>query len=531
MFQRYIDRRLVLVPQTDVIDHDVNLSFALLSRSYNASLEVPVNRFPPELLGMVFEHLRAPTKLLKSNWSLCEPVFAPYKPLTSAMLVCRQWYLVALEKASLWTDVDCSLAPGQVGANCLLKRSRVAPIHLRLEFDGSAEEKEYFRSVVHTNASRLRQLDLWADSPSMREACQLLGHDMPLLRWLAMSMEPDEIVWVPLPRFRPLAKLTHLYFSWMNDVPFGAIATLLETTPALQALELHQCHGILAPTTLPERTTMLKHLTHLFIRAMFATTANALISSLILPRAAVVSIHLFLDVDLHLLTALLPQPPYWCDIPRILVVGGKDTALSVRLDGEGCVFELCFTYFPSENWEGVEQPEVAWPLPVPALLPLAHVSAAHVCIRQWTLLAPFMAHFPALTTLVVGTTSPAWVDAAMAREMVEALRDLLLQEEPVLCPGLKEVAVLSACLVQDLTELLAPALEKRARDGRRVERLSTTIDLQPDAPPETTPRDVGDALAEYIGAGEVEHDGGVFWSRDERLWRRENVFWDTSNAV
>ena len=55
--------------------------------------------------------------------------------------------------------------------------------------------------------------------------------------------------------------------------------------------------------------------------------------------------------------------------------------------------------------------------------------------------------------------------------MVEALRALLLQVEPVLCPSLGEVAVLSReHPVQGLTELLAPALEKRAKDGRQVLR-------------------------------------------------------------
>ena len=69
---------------------------------------------------MVFNHLRAPTKVVDPNVSLGKPVFDLYKPLIHAMIVCHKWYVVASEKASLWTEVDYSR--GTAGPNCLLKR-------------------------------------------------------------------------------------------------------------------------------------------------------------------------------------------------------------------------------------------------------------------------------------------------------------------------------------------------------------------------------------------------------------------------
>ncbi len=135
---------------------------------------------------MVFEHLRAPPKFVDPHASFEDSAFDPYKPLIYSMAVCHKWYVVALEKASLWTDVGYSHhRPSLV---CLLERSGTAPIHLRLVFQGSAESRPYFCKVVRTNASRLRQLDLYlAEDDTVRTVGQLLENDMPLLRCLTVS--------------------------------------------------------------------------------------------------------------------------------------------------------------------------------------------------------------------------------------------------------------------------------------------------------------------------------------------------------
>ena len=153
------------------------------------------------------------------------------------------------------------------------------------------------------------------------------------------------------------------------------------------------------------------------------------------------------------------------------------------------------------------------------------VSSVHLCILDWTYLRQFVARIPALATLVVETRK---VDMAIAGTMVEALRDVLLQEDPVLCPCLREIALISSTAIQGLTDCLAPALEKRQRDGRQVERLRTWIDFdfEEDNAAEPTASDIGDALAEYVGAEEVGHERGAFWPRDEEVWRKGNEFWE-----
>ena len=110
--------------------------------------------------------------------------------------------------------------------------------------------------------------------------------------------------------------------------------------------------------------------------------------------------------------------------------------------------------------------------------------------------------------------------------MAETLRDVLQREDPVLCPGLRELALISSCLVHGLTDCLAPALKQRKRDGRQIERLSAWIDTL-----ETGVRDAGDALQEYVGLGEVEHVEAAFWHRDEVLWRQENEFWGMPSVL
>ncbi|KAI1794769.1 hypothetical protein LXA43DRAFT_994187 [Ganoderma leucocontextum] len=486
---------------------------------------------------MVFELLRAPTKVMDPSDLLRRSVFDTYKPLIHAMMVCHKWYVVASEKASLWTDVDYSY--GRAGPTCLLERSGTAPIHLRLNLEGLAGDEAYFGGVVRTNASRLRQLDLADLDAKHTTAGQLLENDMPLLQCLRMYEEYYRrnavsgnrlcrfpslrgmilmgLLWLPAPEVGPLTKLTHLHISTLPDIPMGTITTLLDATPALEVLELHECRAV-NQRKLPTRTTTLQHLTHLTIRRMFTSLAGVFMPALVLPRATTVC--LWFDVDTHVTDAILPHPPSWPDVTRIHVDEDIYGSLSVELDGDAHRVALRLEYDPDDEWE--DRP--LWPLPVPTLLQLAQVSAAHLCILDWYLLPQLVSRVPALATLVVEARQ---VDSVNVGEMVGALAAVLLQEDPaVLCPGLREVALIASAAMHGLTERLAPALKKRRRDGRQIERLRTWIKIEAHTPRTTTARDMGDALAEYVGAGEVEHEEGAFWLRDEELWRRENEFWE-----
>ncbi|KAM5538599.1 hypothetical protein V8D89_007628 [Ganoderma adspersum] len=486
---------------------------------------------------MVFEHLRRSNQQVDPE-SLEHTPFDSYEPLIHTMMVCHKWYAVALEEASLWTDVDYS--HGRAGPTCLLQRSGATPIHLRFVLKGSTEDKQYLCDVVRTNAFRLYQLDLHlVDLDAIHAAGQLLEDDMPLLQRLNISngfyrkpltasrktlgnflslrgMILLGFLWLPAPGSGPLTKLTHLHMSVVSAIPVAEITALLGATPALEVLELHACFAV-DPTKLPESTTTLERLTSLTVRRMFTRVAEVLMPALLLPRAAVVC--LWFDVDTVPTNAILPQPSYWRDATHVRVEDDPQGGILVELEGGGHRLALSMEWHPSER-----QP--LWPLPVPTLFRFPDISTAHLIVSRsvWEAALPqFVARLPALVTLVVEAQTE---DETVARQMAETLRDVLQQQDPVLCPGLRELALISSCLVQGLTDCLAPALKKRKRDGRQVERLSTWIDKL-----EIGVRDAGDALEEYVGSGEVEHVEGAFWPRNEELWRQENEFWEVSNVL
>ena len=497
---------------------------------------------------MVFEYLREPTnlKVLDTDESFDQSVFAFYKPLTHAMTVCHKWYVVATEKASLWTDVDYSRGP--TGPNCLLQRSGTAPIHLRVLLEGSPHDVTPFPEIVRTNAPRLRHLDVCMTGPdTMNTVKQLLENDMPLLRSLKLSdeyyhmdaMSRDALgripslrgmiligtFWLPTPEARPFAKLTHLQVSMMPEIPLAFITTFLAATPALEVLEMHECVAVTLPS-LPTSTTTLEHLTHLTIRQMSTRAAEVLMPALALPHAT--AVYLWFDVDSPPSDALLPHPQHWRTATRIRVDEGPYGSLSVDLVGAAHRIALCLECDAAGEWDG----QALWPLPVPTSATLPNITAAHLSVfgRWETALRQFAVRFPALAALVV--EGPPG-DQAAANEMVDALHDMLADTSGALrCAQLKDVALMLPRAVPGFTGRLAPALERRKRDGMQVERLRVWIarglgDNSPEAAPAG---DVGDALAEYVGEGRVEHEEGAFWPRDEERWRRENEFWEVPRA-
>ena len=256
--------------------------------------------------------------------------------------------------------------------------------------------------------------------------------------------------------------------------------------------------------------------------------------ALLLPRAAVVC--LSFDVDTVPTDAILPQPSYWRGATHVRVEDDPQGGVLVELEGDGHRLALSMEW----NWS---ERQPLWPLPVPTLPTLPAVTAAHLSVfgRWRTALGQFSARFPALTTLIV--EGPVQ-DQEAAEQMVDALRDVLgpgaESESPDVGAAeasrsarlkLKEVALVLPCVVPGLTARLAPALRRRKRDGVPVERLGTCIvpvhePGEHQAPEAATGRDMGDALAEYVGAGRVEHEENAVWRWDEELWRQENEFWE-----
>ncbi len=251
-------------------------------------------------------------------------------------------------------------------------------------------------------------------------------------------------------------------------VPLFSLTALLDATPALEVLELNECASMNA-TGPPTKTTTLGHLTHLTIRRMATRVAAALMPALVLPRATVVCLSFAVNADAPPTDALLPQPQHWRAATRVRVdQRSYSGSLSIELEGDAHRVALCLDYGPNEDWTALP----LWPLAAPTLAQLPNVSAAHLSIYgSWKVALPrYVARVPAITTLVVEGRRG---DEATAREMVDALRDLLLLQVNR-CAGLKEVALGLPCGVYPVPadgtpRACAEETEKGWAAGREVE--------------------------------------------------------------
>ena len=307
---------------------------------------------------MVFQHLRAPDKVFNPEEPREKPTFDSYKPLVHAMMVCHKWHVVGSEMASLWTDVDYSRDEDR--PFCLLKRSGMTPIHLRLDVSVLGEDHTYLHEMVGANAFRLRQLDVsMSDTDTMSAVMQLLGNDMPVLRCLKMwhgshrgnsvlrnvqgrfpslrGMALINHLWLPAPDVGPLTMLTHLYVSGMSSgTPIATFTMLLDAIPTLEVLDLHGCYFGVTLAELPTRPTTLQRLTHLTVRLMSTGTVEVLMSFLVLPRATTVYLWLTSVTDVPRITdAVLPRRSFLHDVTRVRISQHADVheTLFVELEG------------------------------------------------------------------------------------------------------------------------------------------------------------------------------------------------------
>ncbi|KZT09075.1 uncharacterized protein LAESUDRAFT_811136 [Laetiporus sulphureus 93-53] len=306
---------------------------------------VPINRLPPEVLGMIFEFVpEFPSD--ESLETLVHRIWGPSSrnPEDSLILshVCRHWRAVATGLPTLWTSIDGTLA---FPPSTILKRAGSLPRNIFLLneisnfvdysfFDGpnfrellwDSVDIEEMTECLQSPAPMLENLALKADIPIHsanhvhRKSFSLFMNETPRLRRLALECFPV----LPTNRF---TGLTHLHLaSCVGAQILSGILSMLAGTPGLLELTLY---GIVVPFGSPQSnlpTAELKHLRRFFYFEMAPAVTSLLLSHISLaPETAV-----FITYARHESRILVPQVQ---DFPSMQDV----TKLFVRVARSGIV--------------------------------------------------------------------------------------------------------------------------------------------------------------------------------------------------
>ena len=523
---------------------------------------VTIDDLQPELLAHIFAYIRAPPRIYNLFKRDFGPIFDSWKPLFLVMLVCRRWHDIVVHTASLWTEVDFPYQPRPAPHTLIL--SKAAPLHLRLEIGREeADVEEDYKSVLRDHAYRLHRLELIINNPGCTlEVVELLDNRMPRLRCLilddvaqygplickaicesspASSLYPSLKALVLqhlllLPR-SPLSGLTHLHLSSLSGATVNTVVRSLVGTPALEVLQLHLCLHFKADSNddgrNPSSTLILHNLHHITLASMDLDVAEDLLSRLGLPSLAVAVLHYYTSA-----TSLSPPRSYHAKLDQMtrLKVGHSTSYHQpcVYAEFQGANAFGHSLAFATRN--GVYNSLApAWPLPIATLFPLSSMDLeiCHLRFHDWDNLLPFVERLPeCLHTIII---EQPWsynvaFDASVphyAKDMLVQVGKLLVQDDPVLCPNLKELWIHASSAPEDyyINEILQPALAKRNRDGHRVRLLRLSVCDPPDwrGPSSevlTGLRNFVDEVTCLWTAGPVK--GG---DRPE-LWRADNEFWE-----
>jgi len=137
-----------------------------MSARYLQNSFVPVNRLPPEVLGLI------PTSLHSK------------RDLINATAVCRHWRNTLLSSPDLWCDVDCSGSRGPLREHMFrecLERSRIVPLNVRLT------SVRYLHDIT-PHLARFSALEIELAVPEqLGKIAAYFSHPAPILRRLSIS--------------------------------------------------------------------------------------------------------------------------------------------------------------------------------------------------------------------------------------------------------------------------------------------------------------------------------------------------------
>ncbi|KAM5536362.1 hypothetical protein V8D89_009960 [Ganoderma adspersum] len=479
------------------LERDTQLAMVKLRRCQNES--VPVNQLPPELLRMVFAHLRPPPSPRRTAY-LTPPIeFASYEPLVSAMLVCHKWYAIASDAASLWTDIDFQRQ--RTFAPILLTRSSGAAIHLC----GYISIKDNtLETAIKDNGARIRELDLWARD-SVPALQSILAVDMLRLRVLCLSCKDPRstqmstlLTGVPasFPSLKavllesclfvpdlPLPQLTHVHLGKMDRVDAANILDLLRNTPALEYLDITSStltvplnsSTISSPVALPRLQSA--HIAH-----STATEVHYLMTSLEVPALAFLDLsRISVGRETLSSTPLLPRSIDTHTMRRLaLCVNSTSTFFHTTLHGSNASLDLSLHARAVPNSEWMQWARADLPLTV-LPLPLPSIEEFHFQAGRWEAPRDLLPHLapliPTVSTLLVKHNPRDDDDNAEVKLHCHmTLARVLERDSPVLFPHLAHLALVVSWIPPGFCELLARALKRRDEGGRRVRKLRICVD-------------------------------------------------------
>ncbi len=467
-----------------------------IRQCYNSSPTLSVNRLPPEVLQMVFQHLIPPPSTPSwSSFYKSRNEGDPYEILTGAMLVCRKWHSIAVQTASLWTEIDLAARPSTV--SCFLERSRAAPIHLRAAF--GELENQLVRSVMQHHGHRITKLDfwVWGVGDAELEAYASLEICMPALRQLKLTFRnwgesptrahfasPECVpalralvlsgsLWVPT---GVVPNLTHIRLKYMEGVDVSLLWNLLCNAPMLEVLQLSSVNGLTVthgPT--PASSLTLPRLQDLIITGAYTKAIHYLVSRLELPNVTAVSYEYLFAKPGTLSERLLPSSLTIHTPTRVtLVIGGDYRMFTAGFEGDRSAVTLKYLGLSSERNIPPRDERIQWPfITFPTLLSLANVTEFRFASSMWDAdpLRRLGIHFRNVTNLCLMTDSDGDFDAGKVMELGASLAGALLAEDPVIFPKLVSLEIDTIDIPREFIELLIPALAKRDRDGRRLQYL------------------------------------------------------------
>ncbi|PIL30028.1 hypothetical protein GSI_07940 [Ganoderma sinense ZZ0214-1] len=420
------------------------------------------------------------------------------------MLVCRRWHSIAIQTASLWTEIDLAARPSS--AIYFLERSRADPFRLRANIDET--ENQQVQSIIRHQRHRISQLALRGPSSAQPEAhASLADVAMPVLRQLTLTFEPRSradpstrahfakpehvpalralllsgALWVPV---GIVPSLTHILVKNMKNVSVSLIWNLLCNTPMLEVFEMSSNTGLAVARSLTPSSgssLTLPRLRCLTITCAYTNVVHYLVSRLDLPSINAVSFEFLFVQSGTLLERLLPGSLAAHTPTRVtLVIGGDHHTFTAGFQGDGSTVTL--SYFNSSD-ETTPPPEERrqWPFTTfPTLLSLARVTTFRLSSSVWEpqdCLLRLGAHLGSVTELCVmlDPNHDGSFNAAMALRLARALARALLADDPVVFPNLRSLDIDTVDTSRDFIAVLMPALAKRDLDGRRLRHLCVRI--------------------------------------------------------
>ena len=252
---------------------------------------MPVNKLPPEILGLIPDFLDPRDR---------------DRDLITLTHVCRAWREVFVSRSSLWTNFNCV---NRERTRVYLERSRSSPIDVKLNRGEHTvlHDSPFFQVFPHATG-RLKSLSVLGTPEEVEDITPHLSHPAPLLEHLSIyaghCCKPHDYPALTSALFSgdlsslrslciqfvrtelPWRNMVNLTFFTLGDTPPGAVSIgqlldFFESAPYLRTVSLSSA----TPTGARNgRLISLAHLTDMYIEGNSPT--SVLLDHLLIPAGA-----------------------------------------------------------------------------------------------------------------------------------------------------------------------------------------------------------------------------------------------------